>query len=150
MFVRTLDKVIQYMNVFVTDLGLGDSRFYSNGREVHTLETCDAVVPGKASSRFWGSAVPNMAAHCSEMSIISDSRARCHIVWIVTPCSLVSGYQHLDRCARCHNTEPLRSYRQTDRQTDRLYLVLLLMSRQHCTALQWVHSAIPVLCLCSE
>jgi hypothetical protein len=40
------------MNVFVTDLGLGDLRFYSNDREVHRLETCDAVLPGKASSRF--------------------------------------------------------------------------------------------------
>jgi len=40
------------MNVFVAELSLGDLRFYNNGREVHRLETCDAVFPGKASSRL--------------------------------------------------------------------------------------------------
>ena len=30
-----LDKVMY--DVFVTDLGVGDFRFYSNGREVHRL-----------------------------------------------------------------------------------------------------------------
>ena len=115
------------MNVFVTDLGLGDLRFYSNGHEGHKLETCDAVLPGKASSRFSGSAIPSMAARSSETSIICGSTARCHsptessldavsgslgqmcprhIVRIVTPCSLVSGYQHLDRCARVTTQSP--------------------------------------------